>query len=235
MIHIENLHKKFGRNPVLEGVELSIAGSGIHAILGPNGSGKTTLIKSILGMVCPDRGSIHLDGTPIRGEWAYRNRMGYLPQIAEFPSNLAVAELFRMIADLRQQEGQAWPLIERFGLQPFMDKKLGTLSGGTRQKVNLVLTFMFDAPLYILDEPTSGLDPRAMIALKTLIRERKSSGALFLITTHIMPLVEELADNVIYLLEGRVYFEGSLEQLYHHTGENHVEPAIAAIAEQTHV
>lgn len=235
MIQIDHLQKTFGKNRILDGVSLSITGNGVHAILGPNGSGKTTLIKSILGMVCPERGTISVGGQPVEGHWAYRRQIGYLPQIAEFPPNLRVGELFRMIQDLRRQEADPGPLVTRFGLEPFLDKKLSTLSGGTRQKVNLVLTFMFEAPLYILDEPTSGLDPKALLELKALIRDRVEKGGLFLITTHIMPLVEELAQSVIYLLEGRVYFEGPLEALYAKTGENHVETAIAAIAGQPHV
>ncbi|MDG1573323.1 ABC transporter ATP-binding protein [Robiginitalea sp. M366] len=235
MIEITNLHKRFGKNTVLSGVNLSLQEPGIHAVLGPNGSGKTTLIKSILGMVCPDQGSISIGGQPTGGQWLYRKDLGYLPQIAEFPGNLKVGELFRMIEDLRQQPAAPEPLVERFGLQPFLNKKLSTLSGGTRQKVNLVLTFMFEPPVYILDEPTTGLDPGALIALKELIRTRVGSGALFLITTHIMPLVEEMAQSVIYLLEGKVYFEGSLKTLYTLTGKTHVEPAIAAIAARHHV
>ena len=155
MIQIENLHKKFGKNEVLSGVDLMIKGGGIFAVLGPNGSGKTTLIKSILGMVVPNRGTIKVDGKSIRKNWKYRQHIDYLPQIANFPGNLKVKELIRMIQDLRQKPSEADKLIAIFGLETFLDKKLGTLSGGTKQKVNIVLTFMFDSPLIILDEPTN--------------------------------------------------------------------------------
>ena len=100
-------------------------------------------------------------------------------------------------------------LISLFGLEPFLDKKLSNLSGGTKQKVNIVLTFMFDSPLIILDEPTNGLDPLALIRLKELIAEEKAKGKTFLITSHIMQFVEEVSDEVIYLLEGEIYFKGS--------------------------
>ena len=166
MIQIENLYKKFGKNEVLSGVDLMIDGGGIFAVLGPNGSGKTTLIKSILGMVVPNKGSIMVDGKSIRKNWKYRQEIDYLPQIANFPGNLKVKELIRMIKDLRQKPSEADKLIEMFALGTFLDKKLGTLSGGTKQKVNIVLTFMFDSPLIILDEPTTGLDPASLIALK---------------------------------------------------------------------
>ena len=101
MISIENLHKKFGKNQVLKGIDLEIDQGGIFAVLGPNGSGKTTLIKSILGMVVPNSGSIKLNGKSVKNDWKYRNNIDYLPQIANFPGNLSVKELIRMIKDLR--------------------------------------------------------------------------------------------------------------------------------------
>ena len=233
MIQIENLHKKFGKNRVLSNLDLDIKGGGIFAILGPNGSGKTTLIKSILGMVVPNKGSISVFDKIIKKNWRYRHEIDYLPQIANFPGNLKVKELIRMIKDLRQKESKEQELIELFGLEPFLDKKLGTLSGGTKQKVNIVLTFMFDSPLIILDEPTTGLDPASLIKLKVLIKQEKNKGKTILITTHIMQFVEEMADEIVYLLEGDIYFKGTVAQLMTKTKQTDFEHAIAAISTHT--
>ncbi len=230
MISIQNLHKKFGKNQVLSGLDLHMQKGGIFAILGPNGSGKTTLIKSILGMVVPEKGTISVDRKPIKNNWKYRNDIDYMPQIANFPGNLKVRELIRMIKDLRQRPSDEEKLVTLFALEPFMDKKLATLSGGTKQKVNIVLAFMFDCPLLILDEPTNGLDPSALIRLKELIQEEKKKGKTFLITSHIMQFVEEVADEVVYLLEGRIYFKGTKEDLLAQTHQKDFEHAIAAIA-----
>jgi Cu-processing system ATP-binding protein len=229
MIRIENLHKQFAKNEVLKGVDLHIPEGGIYAVLGPNGSGKTTLIKCVLGLVIPDRGSIRVLEHPVKNQWKYREEINYLPQIANFPGNIRVRELIRMIKDLRSKPGEEDPLIALFGLEPFLDKKLANLSGGTKQKVNLVLTFMFDSPVIVLDEPTSGLDPASMIALKELIRRERQAGKTFLITTHIMQFVEEVADQVVYLLEGRIYYTGTLSGLLEKTGQKDLEHAIAAI------
>lgn len=233
MIQVANLHKQFGKNKVLKGIDLSIKKGGIYAILGPNGSGKTTLIKSVLGMVIPDKGSISVQGSRIKNNWRYREQIDYLPQIANFPGNLKVKELFAMIKDLRRKQSEAEKLIALFGLSPFLNQKLSTLSGGTKQKVNLVLTFMFDSPLMILDEPTTGLDPAALIKLKKLIATEKAKGKTLLLTTHIMQFVEEVADEVVYLLEGKVYFKGSIEALKKQTKKSTVEHAIAAITLNT--
>jgi len=233
MIQISNLYKKFGRNQVLSNLDLEINDGGIFAVLGPNGSGKTTLIKSILGMVVPNKGSISVLDKIIKKNWKYRHEIDYLPQIANFPGNLRVKELIRMIKDLRQKKSKEEELIKLFGLEPFLDKKLGTLSGGTKQKVNIVLTFMFDSPLIILDEPTTGLDPGSLIKLKKLILQEKNKGKTILITTHIMQFVEEMADEIVYLLEGNIYFKGSVEQLMTKTKQKDFEHAIAAISTHT--
>ena len=229
MVSIQNLHKKFGKNQVLKGVDLTINEGGIFAVLGPNGSGKTTLIKAILGMVIPNQGDITVLGEPIKKNSEYRHQIDYLPQIANFPSNLKVRELIKMIKDLRGNTSEDLRLIELFKLESFLDKKLGTLSGGTKQKVNIVLTFMFDSPLIILDEPTTGLDPIALIRLKDLIQKEKAKGKTILITSHIMSFVEEVSDEIVFLLEGVIYFKGSISELKTKTNQPDLEHAIASI------
>lgn len=234
MIKIQNLHKAFGKNTVLNGIDLQIKEGGrITAVLGPNGSGKTTLIKSILGMVIPDAGSIHIQGQAIAGKWQYREAIDYLPQIAQFPENLTVRELITMIKDIRQAAPRDEKLIERFGLESYLDERLVNLSGGTKQKVNLTLAFMYDSPLVILDEPTSGLDPVAMVRLRALIRQEKQAGKTIMITTHIMSFVEEIADDIVFLLDGKIYFQGAIEDLKEQQQETNLERAIASILDQT--
>lgn len=236
MISIENLHKKFGKNQVLKGIDLEIDEGGIFAVLGPNGSGKTTLIKSILGMVVPNSGSIKLNGKSVKNDWKYRNNIDYLPQIANFPGNLTVRELIRMIKDLRSyKKAEDERLIQLFKLEPFLNKKFSTLSGGTKQKVNLVLTFMFDSPLIILDEPTTGLDPISHLRLKGLITQEKQKGKTILITSHIMSFVEEIADEIVFLLEGKIYFKGGIPALKAKTEQPDFEHAIASILTTSYV
>lgn len=235
MIRINRLYKKFGKVEVLKGLDLHIKNGGISAILGPNGSGKTTLIKAILGMVIPDKGEIEVAGRSIYRNFAYRNNINYLPQIANFPGNLTVNELIRMIRDLRPGGASDDRLIQLFGLDRFLQQKLANLSGGTRQKVNLVLTFMFDSELIILDEPTSGLDPVAMVHLKQVIAEEKEKGKTILICSHIMSFVQEVADEIVFLLDGKIYFQGTVDQIQNETGKVDLEQAIAEILSTNHV
>jgi len=227
MIEFKNLHKRFGKLIVLDGLDLEINKGGIFAILGPNGSGKTTLIKCLLGMVIPDKGEITFDKNSVLGKWTYRNNLNYLPQIANFPPNLTVIELINMVKNLRPKASNSEELIELFGLKSFLDKKLGNLSGGTKQKVNIVLAFMFDSDLIVLDEPTNGLDPIALIHLKEIIQKEKEKGKTILITTHIMSFVDEVADEIVFLLDGKIYFKGTVEALKKQMNNDNLEHAIA--------
>lgn len=232
MIRIEDLKKSFGKNCVLNGLDLEIEKGGVFVILGPNGSGKTTLIKSILGMVNPDSGQISINDSSILRQWTYRSEIDYLPQIANFPANLSVSELIRLVEDLRPKPTRSKELIQLFGLKDYLGAKLHTLSGGTRQKVNLVLTFMFNSELVILDEPTSGLDPVALLRLKELIRKERANGKTIIITTHIMSFVEEVAERIVFLLDGTSHYVGSLQGIYELTGQSNLEEAIAQILQQ---
>ena len=229
MIEFKDVHKKYGKLEVLKGVSFTIKDGGIFAILGPNGSGKTTSMKSFLGMVIPTKGDIFFNGKSIKNQWAYREQISYLPQIANFPSNLKVKELIAMIKNIKKLPCHEQELIELFGLQKHLNKSLGNLSGGTKQKVNLVLTFMVDVPVLVLDEPTSGLDPIAILALKKLIIREKEKGKTILITSHILSFIEELSDEILFILEGNIYFRGTPQQLLETTQKNNFQEAIAEL------
>ncbi len=230
MLDIRDLTKSYGPLAVLRGVQLEVRTGRVTAVLGPNGAGKTTLIKCILGLTHPDGGTIHLDGEPAIGD-AYRARIGYMPQIARFPGNLSAAELIAMLADLRGAGAANTDdeLIELFELEPHLRKPLRTLSGGTRQKVNAVLAFRFRPALLILDEPTSGLDPVSSGVLKDRIVAERAAGRTVVLTSHVTSELEELTDDVVFLVEGRVAFSGPVEELLLRTGQSRLERAIAQV------
>ena len=228
MISFKNIHKKFGRQKVLHGIDLTFDTPGIFAILGPNGSGKTTIIKLLMDMVHPTSGEILFKGKA-KLDNDYRRHIAYLPQIARFPENLTVREFFNFIENIRGAADRKAELIEIFDVQLFLEKKLRTLSGGMRQKVNIVSALMYDTEVIVLDEPTIGLDPVALIALKELIRAERKRGKTILFTTHIMEVVEELADEIIFLLDGKIHYRGTQKQLIEKTGTHDTEHAIAQL------
>ena len=231
MITINNLEKSFGKLRILKGVNLFLENGQVYAFLGPNGSGKTTLLKCLLGLVKPDRGEIIIDGHQVRKDWKYREAIGYLPQIARFPENLKVSELFRLIKDMRKENVDEMELIRYFGLEASLDKKLKNLSGGMKQKVNAILAVMFDPKILIMDEPSVGLDPTSHIKLKEVILQKRREGKTVLLTTHILSDVEELADQIIYLMEGKILFQGSPEELLAAQQEVRIDKAIAKLSD----
>ena len=137
-----------------------------------------------------------------------------------------------MVQDVRKDNAINNGLLDTYKLNPFLNKKLKNLSGGTRQKVNVVLFFMYNTPILIMDEPTAGLDPTSLIKLKDRIIKEKDSGKSVLLTTHIIPLVEEIADEIIFLLEGNIFYKGTWKELAELKGEQGLERTIAKILEE---
>jgi Cu-processing system ATP-binding protein len=232
MIQVRGLRKRYGALDVLQGIDAEIPTGRVTGIVGPNAAGKTTLIKSILGLVRSDSGSIEVDSVHVNGDESYRRKIGYMPQIARFPSNLTGGELLAMLRELRPDVKEIDDeLVRTFGLGLELTKKLNDLSGGTRQKINAVAAFLFKPAILILDEPTAGLDPRSARILKDKIVEERRRGRTLIITSHVMSELEELADNVIFISEGRVRFNGDLDQIKRLTRQVNLERAVAELME----
>jgi Cu-processing system ATP-binding protein len=230
MIEIKELQKKFGKFEVLKNINLSCKKGECIALIGPNGCGKTTLIKSVLGMVLPDSGTIHFNGNSVLGEYLYRERIGYMPQIGRYPDNMTIGQIIEMIKKIRNSSDDLdEDLLHAFELEKMFDKQMRTLSGGTTQKVSAVLAFLFNPDVLILDEPTAGLDPLAAEVLKEKIIKEKEKGKLILITSHLLSELDDLITEIIFMQEGKVHFHQKVEELKETTGEEKISKAIAKI------
>jgi Cu-processing system ATP-binding protein len=230
-VAVTGLRKTFGRLHVLQGVDLALQPGRVTALVGPNASGKSTLIKCVLGLVRPDGGQVTVLGEQVGNDPHYRRMIGYMPQTASFPDNLTGDEVLELLADLRPGETpDDGELRERLGLaDATLAQPVRTLSGGTRQKLNVLVALRYHPPILILDEPTASLDPVASAALKDVVRARAGGNAAVLLSSHVMAEVEELADDLVYFVEGRVRFHGTLDELRLSTGERKVERAVARL------
>jgi len=236
MIIASNLTKSFGKLKVLDNVSVNCSKGECIALMGPNGSGKTTLIKCILGMVIPDSGFITFNEKNILHDWQYRYQVGYMPQIGRYPENMTIGQVIAMIKDIRQSRHKHFDeeLIKSFGLDAILQKRMRTLSGGTRQKVSASLSFLFDTDVLILDEPTAGLDPLSAEILKEKIKAEKRKGKLILITSHILSDLDELVTEVVYMQEGRLVFHKNINILRNETGEQKLARAIVNVMHANH-
>jgi len=235
MIKLKNIDKTYSGQKVLSKIDTKIQTGTINAFLGPNGSGKTTILKIILGLVKPDRGEIYIDDKLINKDWKYREQIGYMAQIANFPDNLTGTDLLNMVVKLRKQNPvYKDELISAFNLEDSLRKQLKSLSGGTKQKINAVMALMFDVGILILDEPTVGLDPEASIVLKKFILGQREMGKSIIFSSHVLYDIEELSEQVFVILEGREAFRGTLEEMKTNTDSQGLEEALVKIARRRH-
>jgi Cu-processing system ATP-binding protein len=231
MLETLGLSKSFGKLKALNNINVSMKAGQAVSLIGPNGSGKTTFLKCLLGLVLPDSGEIHLNGKPVLGEWDYRRDIGFMPQIGRYPDNMRVGQVIDMIKEIRGSTIQHTDddLLRAYEVEKFAHKAMRTLSGGTRQKVSACLAFLFDPQVLILDEPTAGLDPIASEILKEKVLAEKAKGKLILLTSHIMSDLDELATEVMYLIEGDIQFYEPIAQLKTRTGEDKLNRALAQV------
>ncbi len=233
MIYIHNISKKFGKHWAVKNLSVEFHKGKVYALIGPNGSGKTTLIKCILGLVVPSDGDILLNENSILNAWKYRENIGYMPQVGRYPDNLRIGQLFDMMRDIRTNHTQSdMELYEAFGLDKIHDKRMHTLSGGTRQKVSAALAFLFDPPVLILDEPTAGLDPISVEYLKEKITKESGRDKLIIITSHIMSDLDGLVTDLVYLYEGHMVYNDEVEALKRDSGEFRLGKAIIHLMNQ---
>jgi len=233
VVEVANVKKRFGSVSALNGITVTIRRGQITSVVGPNAAGKSTFLKCLVGLVRPDSGEIRVGGHDVNRDWRWRRLVGYVPQAVHFPENLSPRELFAFFRKLRGTPGaDGRELIELLNLEASLDRPVRQLSGGTRQKVNIALAAMFDPEILIMDEPTVGLDPLTSQRQKRWLERERARDKTIILASHVIAEVEELSDRVIFLLEGRVYFDGAPREAIQMTGQPTLERAIAAMMEQ---
>lgn len=207
-LEIRNLSKQYVYNLALNNFSLELT-EGVYGLLGPNGSGKTTLLRIIADVLKPTEGKIFFDGEDkdVMNE-RYRDILGYLPQECGFYKNFTAYKFLMYISALKGIEKglasrKAMELLEVVNLRDEAEKKIGSFSGGMRQRLGIAQALLNDPKILILDEPTSGLDPKERIRFRNLISEI-ANDRIIILSTHIVSDVEYIAKEVILLKKGQL-------------------------------
>lgn len=214
VIRTEKLVKTYGRNRGLTGLDLTVQPGEVYGFLGPNGAGKSTTIRLLLDLIRPTSGRATVLGVePRRGGAALRRRIGYLAGDFIVDGRQTGRELLTYLGNLRG--GVPWAriaeLIDRLGVDP--DRKIRALSRGNRQKLGVIQAFMHSPELIILDEPTSGLDPFLQQEFVAMVREARAAGQTVFMSSHVMSEVQQTADRIGIIREGRLIAVERVEEL----------------------
>ena len=214
-LKIENLTKTYGDFKALNHVSLEAENGKILGILGRNGAGQTTTIKSIMGIIEPEEGSITFDGIDIRKA---KVSIGYLPEERGLYVNAVVKDQLLYFAMLNGMDKKAAfteikKLLEEFKIPGYLNKKVKTLSKGNKQKIQLISAILHKPQMVILDEPFSGLDPVNIELFKSTVLDLKKSGATILFSSHRMEDVEEMCDRIVMLNKGNVVENNTVQAL----------------------
>ena len=216
----DGLAKAYGEVRALQGVSFSIPAGSVVGFLGPNGAGKTTAIKILTGSLAADAGRASICGYDVeRDAQAARASIGYLPENNPLYPEMRVDRFLRLAWEAQRTDGQSETreqaierVVEATGLAMVFRRAIGNCSKGYRQRVGFAQALLHDPPLLILDEPTNGLDPLQVVEIRELIRQLGRTKTV-LLTTHVLPEVEALADRVVLIHQGRKVADDSLDRL----------------------
>ena len=216
-ITADGLSKRYGDTVAVESVELEIDRGAVYGFLGPNGAGKTTTMRMLTTLTTPTDGAATVAGHPVTDRDAVVEQIGYLPDQPPLFDELTAREQLEYTAGLRGLPASAADridrLLERFDLADDADRRIDGYSKGMKQKTGIVQAMLHEPAVLFLDEPTSGLDPRASRTVRDTIAELATGETTVFLSTHVLPVVDELADEVGVLSNGRVVAEGPPEEL----------------------
>lgn len=217
MIEVDGLRKRYGARTAVDGISFTVPAGGITGLVGPNGAGKSTTIRSLCGIVRPSGGTVRVAGfdvarTPVEA----KRRLGYVPDEPMLFDELTVGEHLEFTA-------RAWQVADAGTRGPALLAELGLadrarafpteLSRGMKQKLAIACALLHQPSALVLDEPLTGLDPRAMAQMRETIRRQAAEGTAVLLSSHLLPLVEQLCSHVVVLQAGRIVAQGTLAAL----------------------
>ena len=238
LIELRQLHKSYGTVTALNGLDLSVPEGCLFGLLGPNGAGKTTAIRIVATLLSPDRGAVVVDGLDaIRHPRAVRGILGYVAQEVAIDKILTGRELLQLQGDLyhlkrEERDRRIAELIDRLGMDAWIDRRCGTYSGGMRRRLDLAAGLLHRPKLLVLDEPTVGLDIESRAAIWELLDQLVSEGTSVLLSSHYLEEIEALASRMAIIDSGAVIAEGTPEELKNRLGGDRVTLRVREFSDQ---
>ena len=226
-IKISGLTKRYGSQAAVDDISFDVNTGEIVGFLGPNGAGKTTTMKIITNYIAPTSGEVYIGGMAISEHaGVLKKHIGYLPENNPLYDDVPIIDYLKFVAELqgvasRQIPGRIQEIIRKVGLNDEKHKKIGELSKGYKQRVGLAQALIHEPDILILDEPTSGLDPNQIVEIRKLIRELGHEKTVIL-STHILPEVEAIADRILIINKGKIVADGTAESLRNQAQDNEV-------------
>lgn len=228
VITVDGLVKRYGRLPALDGVSFSVPGGSIYGFLGPNGAGKTTALRILATLLLPTEGSVRVAGEDIaRHPERARRKIGYMPDFFGVYDDLTVQEYLEFFAQAHGVPRVQWSkitsdLLELVDLGHRREDFVETLSRGMKQRLGLARCLVHDPDVLLLDEPASGLDPRARVEMREVLKEVSRMGKAVMISSHILPELEDLSTDVGIIHQGRMVASGPVESIRDQLGASRV-------------
>ncbi len=212
---LDRVTKHYGNKIACDRINL-VFGPGVYGLLGANGAGKTTLMRMMCGILAPTSGTISFDGIDVRHE-DYREALGYLPQDFGYYPEFSAQDFMLYIATLKglpksRAKEKTRELLELVSLDKEAKKKIKTFSGGMKQRLGIAQSMLNDPKILVLDEPTAGLDPKERVRFRNLI-SRLGADRIVLLSTHIVPDVEHIADTILVMKDGCLIHRGTREEI----------------------
>ncbi len=214
-IKVKNLTKIYNDVKAVNNASFTVEKGEVFGFLGPNGAGKTTTMKSILGLIQPNNGNIHIYGINTKHNSKQAKKyVGYLPEKVAFYDNLNALQNLYFYADMKEvSRSECEPLLIEMGLERAIHKKVGEFSKGMQQRLGMARALLGNPPILILDEPSGGLDPRGVALIRNKIREMKEKGSSVFVSSHILAEVQEICDRVGIISKGVIVAEDSMNKL----------------------
>lgn len=239
ILSIKDLHKSFGKNEVLKGIDLDVHKGEVIAIIGPSGSGKSTFLRTMNLLEVPTKGTIHFEGVDITDKsndiFKMREKMGMVFQQFNLFLNMSVLDNITLSPiktkgiDKASAQKKAYELLEKVGLRDKADANPQSLSGGQQQRIAIARGLTMDPDVLLFDEPTSALDPEMVGEVLGVMQDLAKSGMTMVIVTHEMGFAREVADRVIFMDGGHIIEEGTPGEVFEHTKEERTKDFLSKV------